>query len=114
MTRPARETLAQRIVNGAVAQSDIAVSAASLRWPKEDEDSIVLNLYLEDRRIEMKILPEDLGVAIPEACNLIEDLTPFYWTPSTDPVERMRQIADSTPFNESPWLSCGGAPTHEW
>lgn len=111
---PARDELASRIAAGAAVQCPEQVESISLRWPANNDDSLVLNLYLKDKRIEIRATCEDLGITIPKACNPIEAATPFYWRHSTDPMERMIEIANCSPFDENPWLSSGAGNSLDW
>jgi len=113
-TRADREALGSRIAAGAAAQCSQPVKSVSLRWPAQENQSLVINLYLDDRRIEIRASAQDLGITIPEASDPIEDRTPFYWRPSPDPVERMIEIANSKPLNENPWLSSGSSDSLDW
>ena len=109
-----REKLAIQIICGAIAQCPLNVASASLRWPSDKNASLVINLYLPDRRIEISASPADLNITIPPAIDDIDDLTPFYWNPPENPMERMRQISDSIPFNQNPWLSSQNSTNHNW
>ena len=75
----AREELGARIAAGAAAQCVKPVKSVSLRWPAKENQSLVINLYLDDQRIEIRATPQDLEVVIPKASDPIEDRTPFYW-----------------------------------
>ena len=105
--------LALRIVNGAVCQTPDVI-AVSMQWPQKPGYPIKLQLYKPTEHITLCLAPSDLGIEFQDKDDPRYGSPPHYWHPSSDPVERIRQLAESHPFNKNPWLSTEGVKPTEW